>query len=150
MQNLWLPGVVSNPLGTNHAHREIGSGTGLVGLCIASAQSGFAPMEVVISDQEDHLGLIRRNARANGLRLDGDGGALADSSAANPSPIPLPGPQLRIQEFDWVSGAGVAGMGARPFDVVLGTDVAYCTQLYEPVVKVRTRSCRVSKACGIG
>lgn len=111
---------------------------------------------MVISDQADHLGLIRRNARANGLRVvmgdgDGDGGGDGhdededggSSSNLNPDdPSPAVeggrGRRLRIQEFDWVTGAGVEGLGARPFDVVLGTDVAYCPELYAPVVKVRT------------
>lgn len=130
------------PLANHHTHREIGSGTGLVGLCVASAHSGFHPREVVISDQEDHLGLIRRNARTNGLRpIEGGSGeeehdASGGATTANP-PYLGKEPRLRIQEFDWVSGAGVEGLGERPYDVVLGTDVVYCEELWAPVVKVR-------------
>ncbi len=108
-----------------------------MGLCVASAHSGFAPAEVVITDQADHLELIRRNARANGLSLppthqEEEG----EDKEVYPSPPQKVKPRLRVQEFDWVSGAGVEALGLRPYDVVLGTDVAYCEELYAPVVKV--------------
>ena len=109
-----------------------------MGLCVASPHAGFDFAEVVITDQADHLPLIRRNARANGLLPLTDE---IDDNIPNPSPActqpPTPKWRLRVQEFDWVSGAGVGGLGPRPFDVVLGTDVAYCPELYAPVVKVR-------------
>jgi hypothetical protein len=157
--------MTSAPHHNAHTHREIGSGTGLVGLCIASAKSGFEPHEVVITDQADHLPLIRRNARANGLlpplpfAAEEEGGGKKEDDGdgdGNPPELPSGGGdgghgrrrqqqqqrqqrRVRVQEFDWVSGAGVGDLGvdSRPFDVVVGTDVAYCPELYAPVVKVR-------------
>ena len=117
----------------------MGSGTGLVGLCIASAGSGFAPAEVVVTDREDHLELIRRNAQANGLQPhststllepeeEGEGNGDAAAAAGQT--------KLTVCEFDWVK-EDVAHLGPLPFDVILGTDVAYCEDLYAPVVQVR-------------
>lgn len=99
-------------------HSEIGSGTGLVGLSLASS-SQFQPREVVVTDQKDHLGLIQRNVDANSSKFHAP---------------------LLVREFDWLSDGeeegetGKASLTSSPFDVIVGTDVAYCKELYAPVV----------------
>lgn len=112
-----------------HAHpstltpyRELGSGTGLVGLCLASSKdpSILAPKEVVITDRADHLPLIRRNAETNGL-----------SSGSSST-------KVSVLEYDWLND-DVTHLEPLPFDVILGTDVAYCEELYAPVVAALSR-----------
>lgn len=105
---------LSPSLENSPPHSEIGSGTGLVGLSLAS-NSQFKPREVVVTDQKDHLGLIQRNVDANSSKLH--------------API-------SVREFDWLSkGEKEEGsITSSPFDVIVGTDVAYCKELYAPVV----------------
>jgi len=112
------------PLPNSHLYSEIGSGTGLVGLSLASS-SLFKPREVVVTDQKDHLGLIQRNVAANSSKLHAS---------------------LLVREFDWLSkgeeeggGMGTVSLTSSPFDVIVGTDVAYCKELYAPVVHALER-----------
>lgn len=42
---------------------------------------------------------------------------------------------VRVEEYDWSSEVP-AELGAVPFDVVLGTDVAYYEHLYAPFLQV--------------
>jgi len=106
------------PITTLTPDSEIGSGTGLVGLSLASS-SQFQSREVVVTDQKDHLGLIQRNVDANSNKLHAP---------------------LFVRELDWLSdgeeegGNGRASITSSPFDVIVGTDVAYCKELYAPVV----------------
>lgn len=71
----------------------------------------------MVTDQKDHLGLIQRNADANAAKLHAP---------------------LLVQEFDWLGSAEKGGklacLNSLPFDVIVGTDVAYCKELYAPVV----------------
>lgn len=111
-----LPHTLTSPLPKLTPHSEIGSGTGLVGLSLAS-NSQFQPCQVVVTDQKDHLGLIQRNVDVNATKLHAP---------------------LLVQEFDWLrkkeEGENVALLSFSPFDVIVGTDVAYCKELYAPVV----------------
>lgn len=122
--------------------REIGSGTGLVGLSIAALLmeeeekelllmeeeekellqqqqqgKGGKPsvQDIVITDRATNLDLIRKNAIANGL---------SSTSSIN----------LKICEYDWTSD-DLCDLGEVPYDVIVGTDAAYCEELYQPVIK---------------
>lgn len=85
----------------------------------------FKPQEIVVTDQKDHLDLIERNICANIAKMK--------------API-------RVQEFNWLkdketknTDSKVKALCALPFDVVVGTDVAYCQELYGPVVHALCR-----------
>ena len=42
---------------------------------------------------------------------------------------------VRVETYEW-SGEVPAELGAVPFDVILGTDVAYYEHLYTPFIQV--------------
>lgn len=92
-----------------------------MGLCLASSSnpSLLAPEEVVITDRADHLDLIRRNAETNAI-------------------ISAPTTKVTVLEYDWLND-DVNHLEPLPFDVIIGTDVAYCEELYEPVVAALRR-----------
>ena len=82
-----------------------GAGVGMVGL--AAAQVG-APAEIVLTDVESHIDLLRTNAEANAV----------------------PGCCIKVEAYQW--GLGVPG-GGGAFDVILGGDLAYNPGLYAPL-----------------
>lgn len=51
--------------------------------------------------------------------------------------------RVRVEEFDW-DGEVPVEVGAGPFDVILGTDVAYHERLYKPLIQVGRRDYLVS------
>ncbi|CAM9107865.1 unnamed protein product [Discosporangium mesarthrocarpum] len=91
---------------------ELGSGTGLVGL--ASAMFG-PPLEVVITDLASHVEICRQNVAEN-TRL------FLDKN------------RVRVEEYDWGNSVPVS-LGRVPFDVIIGTDLAYFTHLHQPLIK---------------
>lgn len=97
-----------------------------MGLCLASSKnpSLLAPKEVVITDRADHLPLIRRNAETNGL-------ASGSSSTTTAT-------KVTVLEYDWLND-DVTHLEPLPFDIIVGTDVAYCEELYAPVVVALSR-----------
>lgn len=100
---------------------ELGSGTGLVGL--AAARFG-PPREVVITDLESHLDMCRSNVDRN-----------AASTATNQDCCKV----IRVEKYDW-SGEVPAQLGVVPFDIILGTDVAYYEHLYDPFIRALDRT----------
>lgn len=42
---------------------------------------------------------------------------------------------MSVEEYDW-SNEVPSVLGALPFDVVMGTDVAYYEHLYQPLIQV--------------
>jgi predicted nicotinamide N-methyase len=96
------------------AYRELGSGTGLVGLCAAS----FGPRSAILTDNGAHQSILRLNVGHNAASVARDGSDC-----------------LQIMEYDW-PGQVPPGLDT-PVDVVLATDVAYHPELYEPLIKVR-------------
>eukprot|EP00903_Cladosiphon_okamuranus_P006221 g6112.t2 len=97
---------------------ELGSGTGLVGL--AAARFG-PPQEVVITDLESHVDICTSNVAR-------DAATGAQGLCA-----------VRVEAYDW-SGEVPDSLGAVPFDVILGTDVAYYEHLYAPFVQALERT----------
>lgn len=138
---------------------ELGSGTGLVGLSLAaaSALSLIQPKEICITDKDKgHVNLIRQNAKANGLAFPSshrhETGLITSTTATAKNHQHQHQQQndktergenrnshkteLSILEYDWSSDK-VENLGPLPFDVILGTDVAYCPELYAPLIKVK-------------
>ncbi|KAJ0405138.1 hypothetical protein ATCC90586_009709 [Pythium insidiosum] len=96
---------------------ELGSGTGYVGLMAAAT---FQPAKVVLTDLASHLNCIQRN-------IDGNTAAIQ------------PGVEVRAAELCWGckdhEDALLASLGAtHGVDIILGTDIAYLTEFYEPIL----------------
>eukprot|EP00752_Nemacystus_decipiens_P012900 g11419.t1 len=97
---------------------ELGSGTGVVGL--AAARFG-PPKEVIITDLESHVDICTGN-----VSRDAATGAQGLCS-------------VRVEAYNW-SGEVPDSLGAVPFDIILGTDVAYYEHLYTPFVQALERT----------
>eukprot|EP00904_Undaria_pinnatifida_P005369 jgi/Undpi1/1962/HiC_scaffold_12.g05349.m1 len=97
---------------------ELGSGTGLVG--VAAARFG-PPAEVVITDLESHLDICRKNVTRN-----------VEDNETGSCPV-------KVQAYDWTEKVP-AELGAMPFDIILGTDVAYYEHLYTPFIEALDRT----------
>ena len=87
---------------------ELGAGTGLAGILAALVGP---PREVVITDIGAHVGILRDNLERNRELL-----------AAHGAPC-------RAEEYDWAA-RDMSAIG-DPYDVVIGTDVAYHPSLYD-------------------
>lgn len=46
---------------------------------------------------------------------------------------------IRVEKYDW-SGEVPAQLGVVPFDIILGTDVAYYEHLYDPFIRVSAQT----------
>ncbi|KAK9136351.1 hypothetical protein Syun_015681 [Stephania yunnanensis] len=93
---------------------ELGSGTGMVGIA-AAAMLGA---NVTVTDLPHVLSNLRFNAEQNGKVISLRGGFVSVEA-------------LRWGEVEDVEGLMVDG----PFDLVLGSDVVYYEELFEPLMK---------------
>lgn len=96
---------------------ELGSGTGFVGLMTAAC---FAPACVVLTDLATHVASLERNVALNASVL-------------------RPGVDVRVAELSWGSADHERALlksldEPMQVDVILGTDVAYLRELYEPLL----------------
>lgn len=93
---------------------ELGSGTGYVGLLTAAC---FAPSHVVLSDLGTHVACMQQNVARNASVL-------------------RPSVQVHVTELSWGCAAHEAALLAShpQVDVILGTDVAYLPELYDPLL----------------
>ncbi|KAE8905515.1 hypothetical protein PF005_g13864 [Phytophthora fragariae] len=107
---------------------ELGSGTGYVGLMIAAC---FKPSHVFLTDLKTHVQGLRRNVERNAEAL-------------------RPGVQVHVSELSWGSSeqetallesvaATSSDVEAGKVDVILGTDVAYLRELYDPLLHTMNR-----------
>ncbi|KAG6584697.1 putative N2,N2-dimethylguanosine tRNA methyltransferase [Phytophthora cinnamomi] len=110
---------------------ELGSGTGYVGLMIAAC---FKPAHVYLTDLQTHVRGLQRNVERNA-------GALH------------PGVQVHVSELSWGSAEQETGLlesiaatsdgsddvEVGKVDVILGTDVAYLRELYDPLLHTMNR-----------
>lgn len=63
-----------------------------------------------------------------------------------PSLVPIQGLcSVRVEAYDWSSEVPES-LGAVPFDVILGTDVAYYEHLYAPFVQASAATVRAAQA----
>lgn len=83
-----------------------------MGLCAAF----LGASETILTDTASHLPILEQNLAANR--------GLYDSEKA-----------CTVKEYDWSLSAD--HLGPAPFDVILGTDLAYAPELYDPLIKVR-------------
>lgn len=81
---------------------ELGSGTGLCGAAVAMLNPDI---EVVITDQRSHLGLIMTNIQINNLF------------------------NAKCEELDWFTPQDLG-----KFDMIIGTDLVYEPVLFEPLL----------------
>lgn len=107
---------------------EVGSGTGYVGLMVAAC---FKPAHVYLTDLSTHLRGLHRNVERN-------------------APVVRTGVQVHVSELRWGSleqeiallesiagtscGKSVNIDAAPQVNVILGTDVAYLQELYDPLL----------------
>ncbi|GAB9469012.1 putative n2,n2-dimethylguanosine trna methyltransferase [Globisporangium polare] len=103
---------------------ELGSGTGYVGLMTAVC---FEPAHVYLTDLATHVACLERNVAIN-------------------AQVVRPGVNVRVAELSWGSSSqesaflqtlkdeGSADTEKSTVDVILGTDVAYLRELYEPLL----------------
>ncbi|KAG3107528.1 hypothetical protein PI124_g12652 [Phytophthora idaei] len=112
---------------------ELGSGTGYVGLMVAAS---FKPAHVYLTDLSTHLRGLHRNVERNA-------GAMRA------------GVQVHVSELSWgcleqetgllesiaaTSDGSDRNLEAAPqVDVILGTDVAYLRELYDPLLHTMNR-----------
>jgi predicted nicotinamide N-methyase len=85
---------------------ELGSGTGVLGLCAAKIAPDFVS-EVVITDIGNHLDLIAHNLSIN----------------------PDLASRVTISKLDWFAPENLG-----EFDVVIGSDISYFSELYVPLM----------------
>ncbi|TYZ67822.1 hypothetical protein PybrP1_011072 [[Pythium] brassicae (nom. inval.)] len=109
------------PLFAGKCVLELGSGTGFVGLMTAVC---FAPARVLLTDLATHVASLERNVALNAALLP-------------------PSTRVRVAELSWGSAeqedALLASLGdgadtVDTVDVIIGTDVAYLHELYEPLL----------------
>ena len=102
-----------------------GAGTGLIGLAAAHV---CAPTELVLTDVESHVDLLKLNAANN----------------------PVPGCNIKVEAYHWGQESPIPGSSSSnssnsnsnsnssnsgsAFDVILGGDLAYNPGLYGPLV----------------
>ncbi|TMW55556.1 hypothetical protein Poli38472_010438 [Pythium oligandrum] len=101
---------------------ELGSGTGFVGLMTAVC---FQPSDVIVTDLQSHVECLQHNITRNAHHFRD---------------------RVRVdaRELSWGSSehedALVGSFGAgRGVDIILGTDVAYLRELYEPLLHTLRR-----------
>nr|CCA16944.1 conserved unknown protein putative [Albugo laibachii Nc14] len=98
---------------------ELGSGTGIVGLTCAAC---FQPSHVILTDLPSQLDSLRNNVIRNQEQISG----------------------VSVAELEWGNAEHIDAVCARmdvdlstgkpfPVDVILGTDVAYIEEAYEPL-----------------
>jgi predicted nicotinamide N-methyase len=91
---------------------ELGSGTGYVGLMTALC---FEPKEVILSDLGTHVDCMQKNVDLNHSALQGC--------------------NVKVAEYAWGNESHASKLSDDgPFGIVLGTDVAYLCELYEPLI----------------
>ena len=111
---------------------ELGSGTGLVGLFLAALlrRARAAPACVRVTDRADHVPILRENVARN-------------------APLLLRGGVVAA-ECEWGRAAYPELDGGGPFDLVIGTDVAYAPELHAPLIATLTAVCGAATVVLLG
>lgn len=100
---------------------ELGSGTGYVGLMTAVA---FQPAQVILTDLDTHIECLQKNIDSNAKHVNKT-------------------TQVRAMELSWGSSEQedtvLKFLEGSNVDIILGTDVAYLRDLYEPLLHTLVR-----------
>jgi predicted nicotinamide N-methyase len=133
---------------------ELGSGNGFLSVCLMALARDYPFANLVVTDAEDHLAMIRQTLAANSHIVQADDKkdqvpihvlehlwgefssptASADSNAT-PESTSLPD---KVQQ------------GKHQFDLIIGSDVAYRRELYEPLIASLQHYCHAQTVCLIG
>mmetsp|Transcript_178 Transcript_178/g.268 ORF Transcript_178/g.268 Transcript_178/m.268 type:complete len:236 (+) Transcript_178:67-774(+) len=103
---------------------ELGSGNGLLSVCLCAA-AGDLIQNIFVTDLEDHLELIHRTFSANSDIVTTDEDEKREGIDKKPF--------LKVKEHRW--GHFDDGCDTEKFDFIFGSDVAYREWLYEPLIK---------------
>jgi predicted nicotinamide N-methyase len=136
---------------------ELGSGNGFLSVCLmALARNSFA--NLVVTDTEDHLPMIRQTLAANSHILQADNNNVpihvlehlwgefpsptvsasdAEPANTNASPESMSLPDRVLQ-------------GRHQFDLIIGSDVAYRKELYDPLIASLQQFCHAQTVALIG
>ena len=119
---------------------ELGSGTGLVGLFLAALlhRARASPRCVHVTDRADHVPIMRENVARNALLL---------RAPASPS---APAGGVVAGECEWGREAYPELEGGAPFDLVIGTDVAYSPELHAPLITTLRAVCGAATVVLLG
>lgn len=139
---------------------ELGSGNGFLSVCLmALARDSFA--NLVVTDAEDHLAMIRQTLAANSHivqtdnveyqvpihvleHLWGEFTLPTVSSANNGEPVDTNATTESMSLPDRVQ------RGEHKFDLIIGSDVAYRRELYDPLIASLQRYCHAQTVALIG
>jgi len=105
---------------------ELGAGTGILGLVL----SACLDCKVVMTDLEEVLGNLSRNVSSNPL-LPGCAGS------------------VRVLPFDWNDIGSDKIISCGPFDLIVGTDVAYSETLNPVLLRCAASLARASEAASV-
>ncbi|ETW01141.1 hypothetical protein H310_06747 [Aphanomyces invadans] len=89
---------------------ELGSGTGLVGLAMAH----MGPSRVIVTDLDTHVASMERNLERN--------------ASLFPSAT-----KVEVVALDWTTFTAADANALKPVDLIVGTDIAYLPEFYEPL-----------------
>mmetsp|Transcript_41347 Transcript_41347/g.53360 ORF Transcript_41347/g.53360 Transcript_41347/m.53360 type:complete len:312 (+) Transcript_41347:29-964(+) len=138
---------------------ELGSGTGLVGLTLASLGA-----EVVLTELSSALPLLSYNAQINDFSSSSNGNCLNNNKNANANESEFQnnedetshpefnnGSACKVCELEWgvplsadmISFIHGDGDGMKKFDIVVGADIIYDEVLFEPLKSTLNQVCSV-------
>lgn len=132
-QSMQRLAATSNSAGRKLTVLELGSGNGFLSVCLMAVARDLVG-QLVITDTEDHLSLMKNTVQANDHIMD-------NASC-----------QVVVAEHKWgefdnvnVETASVVVVnGSHQYDVIFGSDLAYREELYEPLICSLKRLCHAS------
>jgi predicted nicotinamide N-methyase len=98
---------------------ELGSGNGFLGVCLLAACPKALLGRVVITDTQEHLPLIERTLEANNATT----GGVVDRS------------KVAVEEYLWGTEVTTTNALVGPFDLIIGSDLAYRDELHDPLIQ---------------
>lgn len=112
---------------------ELGSGNGLLSVCLA-AVAGDLIGKLVVTDLDDHLNLMEKTMRANShiVKMDMD----EDEDESKGNNVSHKRPMTVVKEHRW---GEFEPDDDEKFDFIFGSDVAYRDFLHEPLIQTLLR-----------
>jgi predicted nicotinamide N-methyase len=143
---------------------ELGSGNGFLSVCLlALARDSFA--NLVVTDFEDHLSMIRQTLAANSHITQADKSSNNNGKAEVPVHVmehmwgEFPSPTVSAidaesadanETYESMSLPDRVHQGKHKFDLIIGSDVAYRKELYDPLISSLLQFCHAQTVCLIG